>query len=224
MVDARTPGKSLVDYLIIARRYWVLIVVAVIAAATAGVGLYGTHKPQYSAQARVYIAVNVARPSINDLSAANVLAQSAVLSYAQVASSSLVLSPVISSLRLSDTVDQLAGRTAISVVPNTVVMVIGVTDDSPAQAARIANEIADQLAKVTPALSGASSTSGGTTSVDVSMLQPATADARPTGAGLSTYVGVAVLVSFVLVVLLIALLEGTAAARRRPRLERFTTD
>ena len=74
-------------------------------------------------------------------------------SYAEVATSPRVLTPVIDQLGLRTTPKELAESVEATVPADTVILEIAVTDPDPTRAAQIANAVGDELAKATGDLS-----------------------------------------------------------------------
>jgi capsular polysaccharide biosynthesis protein len=74
-----------------------------------------------------------------------------VESYADVATSRLVLAPVITKLRLQTTPESLARRVHAEAHPDAPIMDISVTDQSPEDAARIASAVQTELSSAVAA-------------------------------------------------------------------------
>lgn len=128
------------DYLGVLRRGIVLIVVGVLLGLAGGYVAQGMEKPTYSATSRELLTNKTA----GDLS----ISQGRIASYVLVASSGLVLQPVIDDLKLDTTVDDLAKRIAIVSPPNTLVIEITATASTAAEAQAIANSVSDHFADV----------------------------------------------------------------------------
>jgi capsular exopolysaccharide synthesis family protein len=103
--------------------------------------------------------------------------QNLVQTYTVVASSPLVLSQVITSLGLDTDVTQLSRQVDIQSPLNTVIIVIGVTDQDPSRARDIANSVASVLSHSVAALSPTAD--DGTPAVRIETIAPATAAAFP---------------------------------------------
>ncbi|MGI3785305.1 MAG: polysaccharide biosynthesis tyrosine autokinase, partial [Janthinobacterium lividum] len=89
----------------------------------------------------------------SDLAQGSTFAENQLSSYAQVATSPLVLQPVIAQLGLQTTPVLLAQQVSAFAPTDTVIIQVTVTDPSPTQAANIANAIGTQLASVSSDLS-----------------------------------------------------------------------
>jgi capsular exopolysaccharide synthesis family protein len=88
-----------------------------------------------------------------------------------------VLQPVVDSLGLPETSDQLAEKVKASTDLNTVLITVSVTDASPVQSAAIAQAVASSLVKAVDNLEKPKG--GGTSPVSLSIIKPATAPAAP---------------------------------------------
>ena len=141
------PLVELRDYLEIVRRRWIsaAVVALVILAGVSGATLLMT--PKYTATTRLFFAVE-GSGSVTDLSQGSTFAEKQMTSYAQVATSPLVLEPVIESLGLSTSAAQLASSVTPIVPTDTVILEISVTREDAAQATAIANAVGAELAQV----------------------------------------------------------------------------
>jgi capsular exopolysaccharide synthesis family protein len=83
--------------------------------------------------------------------------EQAVRTYAAMASTPIVLDPVIERLRLRTSVDELAGELVVSVPTETTLIDITATSSNPREAAAIANAVATSMEDVIPGLTSGSS-------------------------------------------------------------------
>lgn len=143
---------TLQDYVDSLRKHWLVIIALTILGAGAAFGYARTLPPEYSSTAAVMV-VPQRGDSTNELVQGTSYVQSLVQTYAVLASSPLVLSPVIDELNLEGTPTQLAKRVSVVNTLNTVVIEISVTDSSAEQAQRIAEAITDSLIAAVPAVS-----------------------------------------------------------------------
>ncbi|MBW8762957.1 MAG: polysaccharide biosynthesis tyrosine autokinase [Microbacterium sp.] len=143
---------TLQDYVDSLRKHWLVIIALTILGAGAAFGYARTLPPEYSSTAAVMV-VPQRGDSTNELVQGTSYVQSLVQTYAVLASSPLVLSPVIDELGLEGTPTQLAKRVSVVNTLNTVVIEISVTDSSAEQAQRIAEAITDSLIAAVPAVS-----------------------------------------------------------------------
>lgn len=143
---------TLQDYLEALRRHWIVIVVLAVVGGGAAFGYARTLAPEYSSTAAVMVVPQHGE-STNELVQGSSYVQSLVQTYTVLASSPLVLSPVIEELGLEETPTQLAKRVTVVNTLNTVVIEISVTDSSAKSAQRITEEITDSLIEAVPQVS-----------------------------------------------------------------------
>lgn len=132
------------QYLHILRRYWrsalatVLVCVAVAAVVTL------LQKPTYASTASVFISVE-SGGTAGELSQGATYAERQVKSYVAVATSAMVLDPVIRDLGLDETPSSLKESLVVSAPTATSVIRIEAENQDPVAAAEIANAVADSL-------------------------------------------------------------------------------
>jgi capsular exopolysaccharide synthesis family protein len=158
------------DYIQIIRRSWILIVAITLAGVlVAGVASL-LMKPTYTASTSVFFAIQTNGSSAGDIQAGATYVQNQVKSFAEVATTDLVLQEVIDDLNLDETVASLSKRVTATAPLDTVIIQIAVEDGSPTRAATIANAIGDQL---TSAVGDLTETSEGASPVKASIVAPA---------------------------------------------------
>lgn len=135
---------SLQDYVDALRRYWIVIVALGVIGAAAAFGFARTLPAEYSSTAAVMV-VPQRGDSTSELLQGSSYVQSLVQTYAVLASSPIVLAPVIEELKLDETPTRLATRVTVVNTLNTVVIEISVTDSAPDQAQKIAEAITESL-------------------------------------------------------------------------------
>ena len=106
---------------------------------------------KYTATTSLFFAV--AGSSVSDLAQGSDFAAQQMSSYAKVATSPLVLDPVVQQLALPTTAAELEKSVEATVPPETVTLEIAVTDADPRRAATIANAIGATLGRVAGGLS-----------------------------------------------------------------------
>lgn len=169
-------GLDLRDYLRILRRNWLLIVAATLAGVLLGGAASILTTPTYTSETQLFVAIQNSG-SAQELQQGNTFSQARVQSYVKTVDSPVVLQPVIDTLGLSVTAEQLAERVEASTDLNTVLINISVEDQSPVQSAAVAQAVADSLIRAIDKLERP--TSGGTSPVSLSITKPATAPAGP---------------------------------------------
>lgn len=160
------------DYLRIAGRNWPLVVAMALCGLLFGGAASILTKPTYTAETQLFVAIQ-SSGTVSELQQGNTFGQARVQSYVTIVSSPIVLQPAIDSLGLDVTPDELAQRIEASTELNTVLINIAVSDQSPVQAAGIAQAVSASLVKVVDALE--TPQGGGTSPVGLSIIKPATA-------------------------------------------------
>ncbi|PPF82231.1 chromosome partitioning protein [Subtercola sp. Z020] len=135
---------QLEDVLRVFQRSWLLIAgLTILGLLAAGAALAVT-TPQYQSTSRLFVSTQ-ARDSASDLLQGSTYTQSRMISYSHLVVQPVVLDPVISSLGLALTSDQLAGHVTANVITDSLILEVTVSEASPQQAADIANAVAAQL-------------------------------------------------------------------------------
>lgn len=167
---------ELSDYLRILRRNWLLITVCAVVGLLVGAVASFAVRPTYTAETKLFVAIQNSG-SVQELQQGNTFTQARVQSYVETVSEPLVLQPVVDALGLGLTPAQLSSKVAATADLNTVIITIAVEDTSPVQAAAIAQATADSLVQ---SVGGLESTSeGGSSPVNLTVITPATAPAEP---------------------------------------------
>jgi len=137
---------ALREYFEILRQRWlsILLIALTVLALTSLITL--VMPKSYTATTRLFFAV--AGNSVADLADGSNFAEKQMSSYAEVATTPIVLDPVISSLGLRTTSAELKKSIEATVPVDTVIIEIAATDSDPRQAARIANAIGERLTTV----------------------------------------------------------------------------
>lgn len=178
---------GIMDYLRIAKRNWVLILgctllgVLISGAATLLV------KPTYTAETQLFVAVQN-NGSISELQQGSSFSQTRVQSYVKTVTTPTVLQPVIDSLGLPLRASELAKHVSATTDLNTVLISISVEDNSPVQAAAIAQAVGDSLIQAVDKLEAPSK--GGESPVKLSTVTPASAPSSPSGPNTRLYLAV----------------------------------
>ncbi len=171
-----TPVLDLRDNLRILRRNWILIAAMALAGILAGGLASVLTKPTYAAETQLFVAIQ-SSGSVQELQQGNTFTQARVQSYVKTVDSPVVLQPAIDTLGLELTAAELAGKVTASTEANTVLINISVVDNSPVQAAAIAQAVASSLVNAIDKLERPKA--GGTSPVALSIIKPATAPVSP---------------------------------------------
>ena len=131
------------DYFRVARRRWKIIVGCLMAAIAVAALVTVQTTPQYSSSARLF--VSTAPSDSGEAYQGGLFSAERVTSYADLVSGRELSSRVIESLGLEMEPQELADKVTATVVPETVILELTVTDPSPAQAQRLAQSVAQEL-------------------------------------------------------------------------------
>jgi capsular polysaccharide biosynthesis protein len=133
-------------------------------------------KPTYTAETQLFVAISNSG-SVQELQQGNTFSQARVQSYVKTVDSPLVLQPAIDALGLSISAEKLAQRVKASTDLNTVLINITVNDESPVQAAAIAQAVATSLVTSVDTLERPKN--GGSSPVSLTVTKPAVAPELP---------------------------------------------
>ncbi|WP_423182225.1 polysaccharide biosynthesis tyrosine autokinase [Arthrobacter sp. NyZ413] len=164
------------DYLRVLRRNWILIVAVALIGVLAGGTASIVVKPTYTSDTQLFVAIQ-SSGSVLELQQGNTFSQARVQSYVKTVGTPVVLQPVIDSLGLNESADDLAKNVKATSDVNTVLITISVSDNSPVQAAAIAEAVANSLIKAVDTLEKPKA--GGTSPVGLSIIKPAKAPVSP---------------------------------------------
>ncbi len=167
---------DLFGYLNVCRRRWrTIFLVFVLAVGVAGAYTAWT-EATYQARAELYVStVSAENPS--DLAQGSTFTQRQVTSYAEVATTPLVLQPVITELSLDTTPAELAQQVDATAPVGTVLLTLTAQDPDPDQALLIAGAVSDQMVLTLGELDQVDSTS--TSPVKATVVTPASVTSTP---------------------------------------------
>ena len=132
------------SYLVALRRSWAILLVAVILGVGAGYVGSAFATPVYTANAKLYFSIG-AGTSGTDLNQGSTYVQAQMLSYAELATSPIVLGPVVDSLGLETSPAALAGTIDATTPQGTALLEISANAPNAEQAAHVANAVAESL-------------------------------------------------------------------------------
>ncbi|MGN6503046.1 MAG: YveK family protein, partial [Pseudolysinimonas sp.] len=135
------------EYLGVLRRGVVFIVLGVLLGLGGGFVVQSMQSPSYAATSRDLVT-NKTNGGLDEWLQASDFTESRIASYVLVASSSIVLQPVIDELQLDGTVEDLARRITVTAPPATFIIEITATAGTPEQARDIANAVSAEFADV----------------------------------------------------------------------------
>lgn len=143
---------ELAEYLGTLRRRWLFITAFALLGAGIGFILASISPAMYKASSSVFVSTQRGSTT-TELVQGSTFTQNLIKSYAELAKKPSVLGPVIAKLDLQTTPAQLADAVSVGTPLNTVLIEITVSDQSPTQAALIANAVASSLTTTAQALS-----------------------------------------------------------------------
>src|SRR3954451_20902965 len=123
-----------------------ILAIALAAAAFCGLSAH-SGEPQYRATSSLYFSLPTGS-SATDLNQGSTYTQAQMLSFADLASTPIVLDPVIRDLNLSMSSKQLAHVVSATANKETVLLELSATSPRPAEAAAISNSVAQHLGDI----------------------------------------------------------------------------
>ncbi|MGP5709256.1 polysaccharide biosynthesis tyrosine autokinase [Brachybacterium alimentarium] len=180
------------NYLSILRDRWISALITAVLVFGAVAGFTFLQTPEYEATNRVFVQTQTGS-NMTDLNSGVNFASQQITSYADVATTPLVLDPVIDKLRLDVTAQHLATHITTTVPPETLILEITATDDSAAQAAAIANATSESLQSQVSDLE----TNGEDATVELTVISPAVEPDSPSSPNIPRNIAI----GFVLAVL-----------------------
>ncbi|MDD7835650.1 polysaccharide biosynthesis tyrosine autokinase [Paenarthrobacter sp. AB444] len=165
------------DYVRTMRRNWILLVSATLLGLLVGGGLSLAAKPTYTAETQLFVAIQNTG-TVQELQQGNTFSQARVQSYVKTVNSPIVLQPVIDSLGLDMSAEELGKSVKATADLNTVLINIAVTDGSAVRSAAIAQAISTSLIDTIGRLEKPQT--GGSSPFNVSVIKPAVAPAMAT--------------------------------------------
>lgn len=143
------------------RKSWLLVLALTLLCGPAAFAASSTMTPVYEARAEQYFTINFGNTA-NDLAQGSTYTSNQMISFGELATSDLVLGPVMRDLGLDDTPREFARRISVSTPRDTVILRITVSASDPRRAAEIANAVADQtkttVEQVAPSMTNGRST------------------------------------------------------------------
>jgi polysaccharide biosynthesis transport protein len=182
------------EYLDILHRRWLsVLIIALTTLAVTSLVTFAMPK-KYTATTRLFFAV--AGESVSELEQGSSFTEKQMASHAEVATSPLVLEPVIQHLALPTTATELEKSVEASVPLDTVILEITATDPDAQRAALIANAVGAQLAEIVGSLSP--SRQDGSDAVRATTLAVAQVAAVPSSPNIPLNLGVGLLLGLLL--------------------------
>jgi tyrosine-protein kinase len=194
------------DYIRILRKSWVLIVALTLVGIAAAAGYSLLQTPKFSSSAKVFVSTS-SGDTVTDLQQGNSFTQQRVKTYADLATTPIVLLQVIANLQIDRTSDELAREVTATAPLDTTLIEITVADEDPALAADLATAVSESLTKVVESIETTEATDDttATSPVRLTLVQHAAVPQQPVSpnvplnvvlgalAGLALGIGIAVL-------------------------------
>jgi capsular exopolysaccharide synthesis family protein len=168
---------ELSDYIRILRKSWILIVVLALVGVASAAGFSLLQTPQYDATSKVFVSTQ-SSGSVSDLAQGNTFTVQRVNTYSDLATTPIVLLPVIADLELDTNEGALAQMIRVAAPLNTSIIEISVVNDDPVLAADIANATAESLTDVVDRIE-TPATEDATSAVKLTLVQQATVPGTP---------------------------------------------
>ncbi|TFV96980.1 polysaccharide biosynthesis tyrosine autokinase [Orlajensenia leifsoniae] len=183
------------------RRQWIPVVVTILAGILAAIAYVAVAPAQYTTQTKLLLEPTGGTGTAQELVAGNNLLVQQVGTFTQLASTPVVLQPVIDELGLDTTADKLADKVSVASVGLSALIAIEATADTPEGAVDLGNAVAASLSDQIE--SSGSSTSPA--AISVSVVQEPVAPASPSSPNtiLAILIGLfgGLAVAFIIVVL-----------------------
>lgn len=205
MTSTKWMLVELQNYLTILRDRWIPALIAALLVLGAVIGFTLVQTPTYQAKNRMFVQTQ-AGGTVTELTSGVTFARQQITSYADLATTPLVLQPVIEELGLETTPQALASQLSTSVPPETLILEITASSEDPAQAAEIANATAESLSQRVTELE----TDGESASVELTVISPAITPTAPASPSLTRNIAVGIV---------LALMAGVATAIIRDLLD-----
>ncbi|MDN5630541.1 MULTISPECIES: YveK family protein [Kocuria] len=209
---------NLSQYVRCLKDMWLLVVLTTVVGVLLGTAAGLMMPKSYESQAQVF--VNVANPrSVTDLQMGEQFAVARAASYARVATTNSVLQPVVDTVHLDETPEELAESGVVATnQPNTAMITLTATGTSAQQAADIAQATADSLVEVSRSLETIPQAQDGQqpANVKLNVVQKAAVPQKSSGPSAAVNAALGALVGLIAGLLLV-LLRGGRSLRARER-------
>jgi capsular exopolysaccharide synthesis family protein len=184
------------DYIGILRKSWVLIVLLALVGVGASAGYSLLQTPTYSATSKVFVSTQNSGTT-SELAQGNSFTVARVKTYADLALTPIVLLPVIGSLDLNTTSNDLAAKLTASAPLDTSIIDITVIDTDPVRAAETASAVSASLTEVVASIEGTDATDT-VSPVKLTLIQEATVPSTPVSPNVPLNIALGALVGLAL--------------------------
>lgn len=212
------------DYLRILRQSWVLIVLLTLLGIGAGAAYSIITTPKFSSSAKVFVSTS-AGSTVSELQQGNTFTQQRVKTYADLATTPIVLLPVIEELSLETSAQDLAQQITATAPLDTSLIEITAMDADPELAAAVATAVSDSLTQVVQTIEASEAEDGTTRSaVKLTLVQHAAVPESPVSPNVPLNVALGGLVGLALGIGIAVLRETLDTRIRNERDVELVTD
>ena len=177
-LEGKAAEVELRDYIRILRKSWVLIAVLLFVGVGAAAGYSILQTPKYSSSAKVFVSTSGGTTAA-DLQQGNTFTQQRVKTYADLATTPIVLLPVITELGLDVSSAELAAMITASAPLDTTLIEISVTNVDPTLSAQIATSVSESLTLAVENIETSSSDAANVSPVRLTLVQHAEVPQMP---------------------------------------------
>ncbi|WP_420176037.1 YveK family protein [Luteococcus sp. OSA5] len=199
------------------RRNWYVVLAVVLVSVLAALGYSAARKTTYESTATLYVALDRVQ-SVTDLAQGAGYVRDQMKSYESVVVSPQVTQPVVDTLKLTESTDELASRIKASTTTDSTVMEITCSAEDPQQASDICNQVASQFQEHIPSLATFEVKNMGTLKADI--LTPATPALVGAGPSTSLLLGLGVVGGTALGMIAAILADRMRSRTEKPRSSR----
>jgi len=222
-LEGKAAEVELRDYIRILRKSWVLIAVLLFVGIGAGSGYSILQIPKYSSSAKVFVSTS-GGSTVSELQQGNTFTQQRVKTYADLATTPIVLLPVIAELGLDVSSSELAGMITASAPLDTTLIDISVTNVDAALAAQIATSVSESLTLAVERIETPANDAANVSPVKLTLVQHAEVPQTPVSPNIPLNIALGALVGIALGVGLAVLRETLDNRIRNERDVELITD
>lgn len=222
-LEGKAAEVELRDYIRILRKSWILIAVLLFVGIGAASGYSILQTPKYSSSAKVFVSTS-GGSTVADLQQGNTFTQQRVKTYADLATTPIVLLPVIAELGLDMSSSELAAMVTASAPLDTTLIEISVTSTDPALAAQVATSVSESLTLAVESIETSTSDAANVSPVKLTLVQHAEVPQKPVSPNIPLNIALGGLVGLALGIGLAVLRETLDNRIRNERDVELITD
>jgi succinoglycan biosynthesis transport protein ExoP len=221
--EGKAADVELRDYVRILQKSWIVIAVLLFVGIGTAAGFSILQTPKYSSTAKVFVATS-GGSSVADLQQGNTFSQQRVKTYADLATTPIVLLPVIAELNLDLSSAQLASLVTATAPLNTTLIEIAATNVDPALASQIATAVSESLTQVVENIETPADSASSTSPVKLTLVQHAEVPQVPVSPNVPLNIGLGGLLGLALGIAIAVLREASDNRIRNERDVEAITD